>query len=157
MSAVLLCRHLVVTTLMISVVAVMLTACASGGGPAGGGSRDGTVAGAGSCAAASPPVHFSHARIVFIGTALTSPGQFRVVRYLKGSGPAVVRVQTALASRGNATVFSEDGIEPRAGQQWKIYTSSLHTPYETSLCDGSCVLSGIDDGTNIRCGDVPGA
>jgi hypothetical protein len=79
------------------------------------------------------------------------PARFRVVRYLKGSGPAVVTVQTAVASRGNATVYGEDGIAPAAGQRWKIYTPSLHAPYQTSICNGSCVMNGGDD-VNPPCG-----
>jgi len=63
------------------------------------------------------------ARVVFIGTALpgpvldagsagavlASPARFRVVRYLKGSGPRVVTVATALSGRGDAVTADEDG------------------------------------------------
>jgi hypothetical protein len=138
----------------------MLASCASAGGTSGGGFTGSSD----SCAAVSAAVHLSHARTAFIGTALPgpvvggavleSPARFRVVRYLKGSGPAVVTVRTAVAGNGNGTVSSEGGIQPQAGQRWQIYTTSLHTPYETSLCGGSCVMTGIgsDDGVNVPCG-----
>jgi hypothetical protein len=52
------------------------------------------------------------------GAVLVSPAHFRVLLYLKGSGPRVVTVQTALTTRGNTVAAIEDGIEPRAGQRW---------------------------------------
>lgn len=84
------------------------------------------------------------------GAVLTSPARFRVTRYLKGSGPAVVTVQTALTANGSGIAADEDGIEPRAGQRWTIYTTSQRVPYDTSDCAGSCVLGGSDD-VNIPC------
>jgi hypothetical protein len=85
---------------------------------------------------------------VFVGTTLTgstvilggrsvllSPARVRVSHYLKGAGPHVVSVATAVTGGGH--VVSEDGIEPRAGQQWTIYTRSPQMPYQTSMCDGS--------------------
>jgi hypothetical protein len=66
---------------------------------------------------------------------LLSPARLKVTRYLKGSGPAIVSVITAV-SRAGGTV-NEEGIEPQPGQQWKIYTPSRHIPYQTSVCDGS--------------------
>jgi hypothetical protein len=159
----------VVRAPVISLAGVMLAACASTAGSANG--TSGTVAGtaaraAGSCAAMSASAHLASARAVFIGTAqdgpaaeagsagevLLSPARFRVTRYLKGSGPRVVTVQTALTTRGGSMVANEDGIQPRAGQRWRIYTTSLHMPYQTSICDGSCVLDGPSDGVNLPCG-----
>src|SRR5262249_31211086 len=32
---------------------------------------------------------------------------------------------------------AEDGIEPRLGEIWKIYTGSRHQPFDTSICGGS--------------------
>jgi hypothetical protein len=137
----------------------------SGGGT--GGSGNGTSGtGAALCAAMSASAYLAGARAVFIGTALggpaaeassaggvlLSPARFHVIRYLKGSGPPVVTVQTALTSQGSVMADGEDGIQPRAGQRWKIYTTSLHMPYLTSICDGSCVLGGPSDDVNLPCG-----
>jgi hypothetical protein len=164
---------------VISLAGVMLAACANAAGPANGTTgpakgtagpakgTSGTAAGAaGVCAAMSASAYLAGARAVFIGTALggpaaeagsagavlLSPARFRVIRYLKGSGPRVVTVQTALTSQGSVMADSEDGIQPRAGQRWKIYTTSLHMPYLTSICGGSCVLSGSSDDVNLPCG-----
>jgi hypothetical protein len=74
-----------------------------------------------------------------------------VLSYLKGSGPGEVTVQTALTVRGNTVTGIEDGIEPRAGQRWRIYTTSAQMPYETSGCGGSCLIDGPRDDVNITC------
>jgi hypothetical protein len=152
--------------LLASVAAMVLAGCASAGQTSGSISQSGIMAGAGdSCAAASPPAYLGRARTVFTGTALpgpttdagsagavlVSPAHFRVLSYLKGSGPRVVTVQTAITIRGNAVAAVEDGIEPRAGQRWRIYTASLHMPYQTSACGGSCVIGGAADGVNMPC------
>ena len=148
--------------LVFSAAAMMLVACASTGSSAGTGSDSGSGA---SCIAASPSAELAWARVVFVGTALpgpaadagsagavlASPARFRVARYLKGSGPSEVTVQTALTTDGNGIIANEDGIEPRAGQRWTIYTTSQRMPYHTSDCAGSCVLGASDD-INIPCG-----
>ena len=121
---------------------------------------------AGSCAAERPSVHLASARVVFTGTALpgptadagsagavlASPARFRVAHYLKGSGPPVVTVRTALTVRGDTVIAEEDGIEPQAGQRWMIYTTSLRMPYQTSECGGSCLLGGPANDVNLPCG-----
>jgi hypothetical protein len=102
---------------------------------------------AASCAGLSPRQQLAIARLVFVGRArpgptahvdgrnvLISPARFRVLRYIKGHGPANLRVYTAVPANG---VVSEDGIEPRAGESWRIYTSSRHGPYNTNICLGS--------------------
>jgi hypothetical protein len=69
---------------------------------------------------------------------LVSPARVRVTRYLKGHGPKIVTVATAVARAGDSsTIVSEDGIQPQAGQHWMIYTSSPRAPYDTSICGGS--------------------
>jgi hypothetical protein len=69
---------------------------------------------------------------------LVSPARVLVTRYLKGHGPKIVTVATAVARAGDSgTVVSEDGIQPRAGQHWTIYSSSPRVPYDTSICGGS--------------------
>ena len=113
------------------------------------GSDTGTSAG--SCAAATSSEYFAAARTVFTGTmlpgptadlgghrVLVSPARVRVTGYLKGHGPKIVTVVTAVARAGDSgTVVSEDGIQPWAGQHWTIYTSSPRAPYDTSTCGGS--------------------
>jgi hypothetical protein len=111
----------------------------------------GTGTSAGSCATATSSEYFAAARMVFTGTmlpgptadlsghrVLVSPARVRVARYLKGHGPKIVTVATAVAHDGDSsTIVSEDGIQPQAGQHWTIYTSSLRVPYDTSICGGS--------------------
>ncbi len=70
-------------------------------------------------------------------TQLSSPAQIRVSRYLKGTGPSTVRVETAVSPSGKGYSFAEDGIQPLPGQHWEIYSSSTHRPYPTSFCGGS--------------------
>jgi len=85
--------------LVLAAAAVLLAAC---GSPGSGGSSS-----AGSCAARSPSALMQAARLVFSGTmlpgpavsagggsVLLSPARVRVARYLKGSGPGIVTVQT---------------------------------------------------------------
>jgi hypothetical protein len=106
---------------------------------------------AASCAAVSPARQFADARLVFVGTmlpgpatvidgrrVLVSPARLRVRRYLKGHGPKTVRVMTAVSLIGNnSTAVAEDGIEPRAGERWKIFATSRRQPFDTSICTGS--------------------
>lgn len=119
-------------------LAVVITAC---------GSSPSHQSSAGSCAANTAAGYFAGARIVFIGTmlaggtadvgghsVLVSPARVRVMRYLKGHGPGVVSVMTGVTPHN---VVNEDGIEPLAGQHWRIYTQSRRMPYQTSICDGS--------------------
>jgi hypothetical protein len=75
------------------------------------------------------------------GNVLVSPAKARVIRYLKGTGPSMVTIETGVRKSGGDVITNEDGIEPVAGQQWKIYTSSEHIPYQTSVCIGSMALS----------------
>jgi hypothetical protein len=113
--------------------------------------RKTTVTGvAASCAAVSPAQQFAAARLVFVGVMLPgpttrlgsrpvlgSPARMRIERYLKGHGPRMVRVDTAVTIESDAIGVGEDGIEPRAGQRWQIYTQSRRQPFNTSICAGS--------------------
>jgi uncharacterized protein YceK len=102
---------------------------------------------AASCAGLSPARQFNLARRVFLGVmlpgattpsgVLSSPASMRVVRYLKGRGPRTVRVQTAVTIERGGTAVGEDGIEPKAGERWKIYTQSRRQPFAASICLGS--------------------
>jgi hypothetical protein len=68
---------------------------------------------------------------------LVSPAKVRVSRYMKGHGPKVVRVLTGIQS---ANTVNAEGIAPRVGQRWLIYSSSNAAPYATSICAGSSLL-----------------
>lgn len=97
------------------------------------------------------------ARTVFVGRMLPgpstsldgrgvlgSPATVRVLRYLKGSGPRTVKVTTAVTITTNGDTVAEDGIEPRVGEVWRIYTTSHHQPFDTSICGGSTrILSAV--------------
>lgn len=107
-----------------------------------------TVTGsAASCAGLTRGQQLAAARLVFTGRflagptvrvggrdVLVSPARMRVLRYIKGRGPTLVRVTTAVTAQRS---IAEDGIEAQAGERWLIYTDSRHGPYETSMCAGS--------------------
>jgi hypothetical protein len=105
---------------------------------------------AASCASLTPSQQFAAAKLVFDGEMLSgatvpgtdgifaSPARVGVKRYVKGSGAAVVTVQTAITTVKAGTVMViEDGIRPRAGERWRIYASNTSEPYSTSTCLGS--------------------
>lgn len=107
---------------------------------------------AASCAGLSGAQQFAAARLVFVGVmlpgpitageghrVLLSPATMRVERYLKGHGPQTVRIVTAVSARSDSTsiTLAEDGIEPRPGERWKIFTASRRQPFDTSICGGS--------------------
>jgi hypothetical protein len=72
---------------------------------------------------------------------LLSPARMKVGRYLKGSGARTVNVQTGAQTSHGQIVMEEDGILPSAGQRWEIFSSSRHTPLQTSICLGSRQLA----------------
>jgi hypothetical protein len=127
------------------VIALLLAGCASAQSAAP--SARETTGVSASCAALSPAEQFAAARVVLVGVmlpgpathtgVLVSPARMRVERYLKGRGPRVVKVATAVRIEGGSTAVAEDGIEPRAGERWKVYTQSLRQPFDASLCAGS--------------------
>jgi hypothetical protein len=111
---------------------------------------------AASCVGLSPAAEFAAARRVFVGEmlpgptaptggrgVLTSPARMRVARYLKGRGPTIVTVDTAVRIVPGGIAGSGEGIEPRAGQRWKIYTRSRHQPFATSVCAGSTPVAAV--------------
>lgn len=106
-----------------------------------------TTAVAASCAGLSPAQQFAASRLVFVGVMLPgpslqggvlgSPARMRVERYLKGHGPRIVRVDTALTIEPGGFTGNSEGIEPKAGERWKIYSESRRQPFDTSICLGS--------------------
>src|SRR4051794_25995679 len=91
-------------------------------------------ASAASCVAQTRAQEFRAARVVFVGVMLPgpstqmdgrgelfSPAKVRVTRYLKGHGPSTVRVETGITQTDDGRwVGNSEGINPRAGQHWKI-------------------------------------
>jgi hypothetical protein len=113
------------------------------------------VSSGGGCGGGSAADYLAGAKVAFIGVmlpgatvktgsgnVLVSPAKARVVRYLKGTGPSVVTIQTGVRKGDSGVITNEDEIEPVAGQQWKIYSSSQRIPYQTSVCMGSMLLGG---------------
>ena len=143
-------RSAAVRISVLSLSALLLVSCGSSGG---GGGTSGTSGGA-ACARLKPAQYLANARIAFSGTmlpgqsvkmdgidVLVSPARVRVARYVKGRGPDIVTVTTAVTRSGSATVVNGEGIEAQSGQKWQIYTSSNHVPFETSICAGTKQLS----------------
>jgi hypothetical protein len=136
----------------VCLVAALAAGACAGATPRSAPARSGTVilGTAASCAGLTRPQQFAAAKVVFDavmlpgapapGTngVLASPARARVERYLKGTGPALATVQTAITTLpGGAERVSEDGIRPRVGEHWRIYASSTTQPYATSICLGS--------------------
>lgn len=106
------------------------------------------------CVASSERQSFERANVVFVGIAmrgpqangrLLSPARFWVVRYLKGTGPKIVPVKTGLSRKGRVLTSSSVGIDPRAGEPWKIFgTRSRSGVVRTSRCSGSRRFGSID-------------
>jgi hypothetical protein len=97
-----------------------------------------------SCIAMSPAEQRARAAVVFDGVALDGPTatgvqRFRVLRYLKGRGRRIVRVQTGNIRRpdGSGSVTSVSVIAAR-GERWRIFgRGSPRTVLRTTVCDGS--------------------
>jgi hypothetical protein len=98
-------------------------------------------------------------RIIFVGVALSRPGgeaaggvlfapaDFRVIRYLRGRGPKLVRVMTGLTWNGRDAQnppngLGSDGFYPRAGQRWRIAVdhASKSGVYFMAPCDTGFLL-----------------
>jgi hypothetical protein len=105
----------------------------------------GVVASAhGSCVPLSRAEQRARADVIFDGRALEGPTRsgrqrFRVARYLKGSGPRIVRVYTGRVRRADGTlIITSVSVNADRGQRWLIYARRTPTGgLRTSLCDGS--------------------
>jgi hypothetical protein len=97
-----------------------------------------------SCVLSTPAQQRARATVIFDGVALEGPTatgiqRFRVLRYLKGRGPRVVRVATGNVRRadGTGSVTSVSVIAAR-GQKWRIFArGSAWRVVQTNVCDGS--------------------
>jgi hypothetical protein len=86
----------------------------------------------------------ARADVIFDGVALDGPNttgvqRFKATRYLKGHGPAVVRVQTGHMVRPDGTGSTTSvSIVVRKGQRWRIFArGSVRRILQTNVCDGS--------------------
>ena len=52
--------------------------------------------------------------------ALLSPARFEVIEWIKGDGPSVVEVETAVSQQGEFVVVVSEGIAPEPGQRWVV-------------------------------------
>ena len=107
------------------------------------------------CAVAASSAHAScipltaaqkraQADVIFNGVALEGPTatgvqRFRVVRYLKGRGPDVVRVNTGYVRRADGTgSITSVSLVVRRGQRWRIFAEGApRKVLRTNVCIGS--------------------
>lgn len=97
---------------------------------------------------------FAGADVIFDGVALDGPTatgieRFRVLRYIKSSGPQLIQVDTGRRVQVDAGrrvfVFSTISITATPGETWRIYAKHLAAGlFRTDLCLGSRRLSVAD-------------
>jgi hypothetical protein len=109
----------------------------------------------------------AQADVVFAGLAapgpvapngvLATPAQFSVLKYLKGSGPEVVRVAGGPRTEGVGLLSLQSaGINIHPGEQWTVYAKgSPDGIVETSSCYGTHPASNRDP--FVRPGAAPSA
>ncbi|HEX4746562.1 MAG TPA: hypothetical protein VFU99_06725 [Gaiellaceae bacterium] len=97
-----------------------------------------------SCISQTSAEQRARADAIFTGIALEDPTasgvqRFRVTRYLKGRGPAIVRVQTGHRVHADGTGSTTSvSIVVRKGQRWRIFVrGSTRRILQTNVCDGS--------------------
>ncbi len=99
---------------------------------------------AASCVPMTDAQQRARAQIIFNGVALDGPTatgieRFRVIRYLKGKGPKIVRLSTGRKRyTGGGGVTTSVSIDAKRGQTWRIYARRLRPGiFQTTVCDGS--------------------
>ena len=97
-----------------------------------------------SCVPTTAAQQRARANVIFDGIALEGPTptgvqRFRVSRYIKGSGPHVVRVSTGHTKRAGGTgTITSVSIDVKRGERWRIFArGSARKVLRTSVCDGS--------------------
>jgi hypothetical protein len=97
-----------------------------------------------SCIPMTPAQQRARAKIIFEGVALesattTGVQRFRVTRYVKGSGPKLVRVSTGeVRHAGGGGVITSVSIHVVRGEKWRIFSRDpAQRVVRTSVCDGS--------------------
>ena len=102
-------------------------------------------AAAASCVPLTPAQQRARATVIFDGVALesgpTSTGvqRFRVTRYLKGSGPRIVRVNTGHVRRPDGTVtVTSVSLLVKRNERWRIFArGSANKVLQSNVCAGS--------------------
>jgi len=99
---------------------------------------------AASCVPMTAAQQRARAQIIFNGVALDGPTatgieRFRVIRYLKGKGPKIVRLSTGRKRYpGGGGVTTSVSLDAGRGQTWRIYARRLRPGiFQTTVCDGS--------------------
>lgn len=97
-----------------------------------------------SCIAMTSAEQRARADVIFNGVALEGPTatgvqKFRVTRYLKSSGPVIVRVRTGTVRRPDGTGSTTSvSLLVRRGAKWRIFGRGRVTRVISSnVCDGS--------------------
>ena len=97
-----------------------------------------------SCIYLTPAQQRARAAVVFDGVVLEGPTatviqRFRVLRYLKGRGPRIVRVSTGVVQRPDGTgSVTSVSIVAKRGERWRIYgRGSASRVVKSTICDGS--------------------
>ena len=97
-----------------------------------------------SCLAMTPAQQRARAAVIFDGVALDGPTatgiqRFRTTRYLKGSGPSIVRVDTGYKVRpGGGGSITSVSLVVRRGEKWRIFArGSARKVLSSNVCDGS--------------------
>jgi len=97
-----------------------------------------------SCVPTTPAQQRARADVIFDGVVLEGPTatgaqRFKVSRYIKGSGPHVVRVSTGHIKRADGTgTITSVSLDVRRRERWRIFArGSARKVLRSSDCDGS--------------------
>jgi hypothetical protein len=97
-----------------------------------------------SCILLTPTQQRLRADVIFVAVALDNPTatgvqRFRISRYVKGTGPRIVRVGTGNIRRADGTgSLTSVSIVALRGQRWRIYArGSARRILRSNVCDGS--------------------
>ena len=86
------------------------------------------------------------------GLGLLSPATFKVVAYEQGTGPQEIKVRTALTEDPGGLAAMSDGVNPMAGQTWRLWgTLGADGVLQTSVCMGS-TLAGVQQSPSLAAG-----
>ena len=101
---------------------------------------------AASCVGLTADQQFALADVIFDGVALDGPTasgleRFRVLRYVKSSGPQLIQVETGRRLFADSTMISTTSITARPGETWRIYAKLRDGFVRTDQCLGSRRLS----------------
>jgi hypothetical protein len=120
-------KHLALLALLCLLVSMMFAAAAEA-----------------SCVLTTPGQQRARADVIFDGVALEGPTatgiqRFRVIRYFKGAGPRVVRVNTGTTRRADGTgTTTSVSLFVKRGEKWRIFgQGSPQKVVRTTACDGS--------------------